>query len=179
MSDPKTNLAYLSLGSNIRPLENVKHALRLLAQQTRLLAVSTFWETEPVGCAGQPNYLNGAVIVETPLSAAALKEKVLRPIERQLGRVRGEDKNAPRTMDIDLIFFNRDTFRLGRRTIPSPEVLERAFVAIPLAEIAPDYIHPLTGQSLRTIARRFTAELQTMQKRADGAALLAEALSKT
>jgi len=176
MTSPKANLAYLSLGSNIHPLENVKRALRLLSRQTRLLAVSTFWETEPVGCTGQPNYLNGAAIVATPLSAAALKEDVLRPIERQLGRVRGDDKNAPRTMDIDLIFFNDDTFQLGRRAIPSPEVLERAFVAIPLAEIAPDYIHPLTGQSLQAIARQFAADLKTMQKRADGAALLAEAL---
>jgi 2-amino-4-hydroxy-6-hydroxymethyldihydropteridine diphosphokinase len=161
------NRAYLSLGSNIEPEVNLAAAVKLLAEQTRLKAVSSVWETLPLGPAGQPNYLNAAALVETALSAAALKEQVLKAIEQKLGRVRQGDKFGPRPIDLDIIFFNRDSLELGQRRIPDPEVLERAFVAIPLAEIDPGYIHPETGQSLADIAEGFKAALATMKPRPD------------
>lgn len=145
----------------------MKAAVELLAQQTRLVAVSSVWESLPLGTTSQPNFLNAAAIVETDLNAEQLKQQVLSRIEQRLGRVRQLDKNGPRPMDIDIMFFNRQIFELGQRHIPDPEVLERPFVAIPLAEIAPDYRHPETGQSLSNIAQGFAASLAAMQPRPD------------
>lgn len=159
------NRAYLSLGSNIEPVRNIKAALQLLAQQCTLLAVSTIWETEPLGLQEQANFLNGAVIIETELSAPELKALVLQRIEQVLGRVRGANKYAPRPIDLDIILFNDEVFEFEGYTIPSPEVLERSFVVIPLAEIAPDYIHPITGQTLQEIATGFEGETKQMLKR--------------
>ena len=146
------NKAYLSLGSNIEPERHLPEAVKRLAQYGQVRAASTVWETEPLGFADQPNFLNAVVLLETPLSAQALRAEALPALEAALGRVRTENKNAPRTIDIDLLLFNREVLQLGKRHIPNPEVQERPFVAIPLAEIAPDYIHPETGQTLRQMA---------------------------
>jgi 7,8-dihydro-6-hydroxymethylpterin-pyrophosphokinase len=81
--------------------------------------------------------------------------------------VRTENKNAPRTIDIDIMLFNDDVLHVGRRRIPDPEVLERPFVAIPLAEIAPDYVHPETGRSLTEIASQFDPVDAGMIRRED------------
>jgi 2-amino-4-hydroxy-6-hydroxymethyldihydropteridine diphosphokinase len=150
-----TNLAYLSFGSNINPRQNIPAALRLLSQHCRVLAVSTVWETAPVGFADQPNFLNGAVIIETSLSATALKSTVLAMIEQALGRQRTVNKNGPRPIDLDIILFNDAVIKEAGQRIPSPELLERDFVAVPLAELAPDYVHPETGQTLAEIADQF------------------------
>lgn len=159
------NRAYLSLGSNIEPVRNIKAALQLLAQQGTLLAVSTIWETEPLGFKEQANFLNGAAIIKTELSAPELKTQVLQQIEQALGRARGANKYAPRPIDLDIILFNDEVLEFEGYNIPSPEVLERSFVAIPLAEIDPDYVHPITGQTLQEIAISFEAEAKQMLKR--------------
>lgn len=164
------NTAYLSLGSNIEPELNIKMAVRLLACYTEVVAVSSVWETEPVGAVKQANYLNAAAIVRTPMQAEQLKERVLLAIEERLGRVRQPDKNAPRTIDIDIMLFNRQILDLGRRCVPDPELLTRPFVAIPLAEIAPAYIHPETKQTLEEIAASFS--------HSNGKMVLREAISR-
>ena len=161
------NLAYLSLGSNIEPERNLPAAVAQLAQFGRIRAVSTVWQTAPIGFTDQPDFLNAVVLLETPLSARALREQVIVQIEQNLNRVRTANKNAPRTIDIDIMLFNHDVLSLGRRRIPDPEVLERPFVAIPLAEIAPDYVHPETGQTLRQIAQRFDPVAVGMRPRDD------------
>jgi 2-amino-4-hydroxy-6-hydroxymethyldihydropteridine diphosphokinase len=159
------NTVYLSLGSNIEPEENMVAAVKLLAQLTHLIAVSPVWETKPIGLTNQPNFLNAAAVIETELDAAAFMEKVAYRIEQKLGRVRQANKNAPRTIDIDLILFNHQIFELNHHHIPSPELLERPFVAIPLAYIAPDVRHPETGQTLQNIAKSFDVALDDMQLR--------------
>lgn len=160
------NRAYLSLGSNIEPAINLVKAVKILAKETWLVAVSSVWETSPLGTTDQPNYLNAAAIVDTQLTAEQLKHDI-RKIEYGLGRVRQLDKFAPRPIDIDIILFNQQIFTLGRRQIPDPELLERSFVAIPLAEIAPTYIHPETGQTLYQIAQAFPLGEHDMQLRPD------------
>jgi 2-amino-4-hydroxy-6-hydroxymethyldihydropteridine diphosphokinase len=168
MTDAATpNLAYLSLGSNIEPERNLPAAVDQLAEFGRIRAVSAVWQTTPIGFTDQPDFLNAVVLLETPLSARALREQVIAQIERSLNRVRTADKNAPRTIDIDIMLFNHDVLSLGGRRIPDPEVLERPFVAIPLAEIAPDYVHPETGQTLEQIARRFDPVAVGMRPRND------------
>ena len=147
--------AYLSLGSNIEPENNLPAAVRELGRFGRVLQVSRVWQSIPVGGPGQPDYLNAALLLETALSAIDLKAKAIATVEARLGRMRSTDRNAPRTIDIDIMLFDREQLRLGDRNIPDQEVLERPFVAIPLAEITPGYIHPVTGESLAEIASRF------------------------
>jgi 2-amino-4-hydroxy-6-hydroxymethyldihydropteridine diphosphokinase len=111
------------------------------------------YETAPVGKTDQPNFLNAAVQMETELSAAALKDEVLRAIEQELGRVLTQNKNAPRTIDLDISLFNDEVLDAGNRHIPDPEIVQRAYLAWPLADLAPDYRHPETGQTLLQIAQ--------------------------
>jgi 2-amino-4-hydroxy-6-hydroxymethyldihydropteridine diphosphokinase len=161
------NRAYLSLGSNIEPERNLPAAVELLRGYGRVSAVSTVWETPPLGSAEQANFLNAVLLLETELSAQKLREKAIPAIEAELGRVRTADKNAARTIDLDIMLFNEAGLQLGRRHIPDPEILERPFVAIPLAEIAPGYVHPETGQTLRAIAAQFDPLASGMKKRED------------
>jgi GTP cyclohydrolase IA len=162
-----TNDVYLSLGANVEPEANLKRALELLAELTRLVAVSSAWQTKPLGMPDQPDFLNAAAVVKTDMGPARLKREVLGRIERRLGRVREGNKSGPRPIDIDIMFFNREILRIGSRPIPHPEVLERAFVAVPLAEVAPDYRHPETGQTLREIAQGFRIDDTEMRLRPD------------
>ena len=173
------NTAYLSLGSNIEPETNIKSAVELLARHTKLLAVSSVWETKPVGFTKQANFLNAAAIVQTKLPAQQLKERALRKIEKLLGRVRQANKNAPRSIDIDIMLFNRQIFTMGHRHIPDPEILERPFVALPLAEIAPDYVHPETGQTLKEIAESFNVSNEDMFLREDVSRVLAHFVQRS
>jgi 2-amino-4-hydroxy-6-hydroxymethyldihydropteridine diphosphokinase len=161
------NTAYLGLGSNINPVENIKAALHMLAGLTEVVAVSSIWETRPVGLSGQNNFLNGAAIIKTDLTASQLKQNILYPIEQKLGRIRHLDKNAPRTIDLDLVLFNRECFVLGQNIIPDPDIYQRAFLAISLAEIAPDYVHPTSGETLQAIAARFIVAPDEMRLRSD------------
>ena len=159
--------ALLSLGSNIEPEKNLPAAVRALERHGRVLRISGVWQSPPAGGAGQPDYLNSAIWLETPLSAEELKKNAIAEVETALGRIRDIDRNGPRTIDIDIMFFDHERLRVGRRAIPDPEVLERPFVAIPLAEIAPDYIHPETGETLAGIAARFDPQAAGMRLRPD------------
>jgi 2-amino-4-hydroxy-6-hydroxymethyldihydropteridine diphosphokinase len=137
--------AYLSLGSNIQPEINLPKAIELLYGYGQILKISSAWETEAVGSDG-PNYLNACVLFTTPFVPIELKEQVLRPIEAKLGRIRSKDKNAPRTMDIDIIIFDEQSC--------NDKFWKLAFVVVPLAEIYPKFQNPLTQESIiETVAR--------------------------
>ena len=168
------NQVYLDLGSNIEPERNFTAAVKLLAKLSTLVAVSSVWETRPIGMPELPNFLNAGVVVETELSAAEFKQMVIRNIERALARTRTKNKNAPRTIDIDIILFNSDIFELDGRHIPNKELVERPFVAVSLAEIAPAYRHPETGQTLLEIAQSFDLADGDMLPRPDVSELLVE-----
>ncbi|HQJ12434.1 MAG TPA: 2-amino-4-hydroxy-6-hydroxymethyldihydropteridine diphosphokinase [Anaerolineae bacterium] len=144
--------AFIALGSNIAPERALPEAVRRLAKVCRVLAVSPVYETAPVGKTDQPNFLNAAALIETDLPAADLKAQ-LQVIERELGRVRTTDKNAPRTIDLDIALYNEAVFDLGARHIPDPDLLRYSHIAAPLADLAPDLRHPETGQTLAEIAR--------------------------
>ncbi len=168
MAEPIVNRAYLALGSNIRPEDNLPAAARKLTRHGRVLAVSRVWEFPPVGDTAQANYLNTAVLLETPLSAGELRHGPIAEIERTLHRIRDpKNKNAPRTIDIDIVLFNREILRIGHRQIPDPEILKRAFIAIPLSEIDPGYLHPEHGVTLKEIAQALQASAATMKLRPD------------
>jgi 2-amino-4-hydroxy-6-hydroxymethyldihydropteridine diphosphokinase len=134
----------LLLGSNIQPEKNLSLAARLLQEQVTLLQVSSVWESHAVGSDGA-NFLNVALLACTPLQAQALKQRVLHPIEAQLGRVRSVDKNAARTIDLDILLFDGQLL--------DHNLWQYAFRAVPLAEILPDYASE-TGESLKSAALR-------------------------
>ena len=123
----------------------------------RLVAVSPVYETTPVGSTEQPNFLNAAALVETDLAAAELKIQALQVIEGQLGRVRTEDKNAPRTIDLDIALFGDQVLDLGPRHIPDPDILRYPHIAVPLADLAPTMRHPEDGRTLLEIAESLPA----------------------
>ncbi len=153
------NCVYILLGSNIDKERNLPQAVRLLAQLERVAAVSSVYETAPVGLEDQPHFLNAAIQVETELSAAVFRRQILTQIERLLGRVRTDDKNAPRTIDADMILFNDAVFDLDKtHRIPDPDLLQFPHVAVPIAELAPDLMHPETGERLGYIAARLAGE---------------------
>lgn len=152
-----THQVYVSLGSNIEAEQNLAAAVKLLAATGGLRALSPVYETVPVGLRDQPNFLNAAALVETQLGAERFKVEILAGIERALGRVRTADKNAPRTIDADIALFDLDIFELGHRHIPDPDLLKFPHVAVPLADLAPDLIHPETGETLAQIAERLSA----------------------
>ena len=147
------NCAYILLGSNIDKEHNLPEAVRLLASFDHVVAVSSVYETAPVGLEDQPHFFNAAVQVQTDLTAAAFRRQVLAKIEHILGRVRTEDKNAPRTIDADMILFNDEVFELDEtHHIPDPELRQFPHVAVPIAELAPDLIHPESGERLAYMA---------------------------
>lgn len=162
------SVAYLSIGSNVDKEHNVPACVRLLAEHGRLLAISPVYETAPVGNADDPTFFNAAVALETSLDPVALRTQVIRPIEEQLGRHRTADPNAPRSIDVDISLFNETVLQQGKRRIPDPDILLYPHVAVPLADIAPAYRHPETGETLAEIARRVLASSdQTAVRRDD------------
>ncbi|MCP3678218.1 MAG: 2-amino-4-hydroxy-6-hydroxymethyldihydropteridine diphosphokinase [Deltaproteobacteria bacterium] len=148
------NEAYISIGSNIDKRTNILAALRWVRKLCTVVDVSSVYETTPVGCRHKESFFNAAVVVQTPLLPGQLKRSVLNVIEFRLRRRRSGDKNAPRTIDLDISLFNDSVLIMGHRRIPDPEISRFVHIAIPLAEIAPYYIHPTTGEPLTVIATR-------------------------
>jgi 2-amino-4-hydroxy-6-hydroxymethyldihydropteridine diphosphokinase len=99
------------------------------------------------------NYLNAIIVCDTPSEAERLKNDILVPIENRLGRTRDPESEVP--IDLDIILFNDAQFQLGKRQIPAPDIYERAYVAVPLADVAPELSHPATGEMFQQIAERF------------------------
>ena len=149
--------AFVGVGSNIEPEVNVVEGLRRLGAATRLAAVSTFYRTAPLGAPGAPAFANGVVRVETELEPRALQFEVLRGIEAVLGRVRGADRNAPRELDLDLLLWGEAVVCEPDFRLPAPELLERAFVALPLLELAPGLVLPGDGRSLAEVSSGMSA----------------------
>jgi 2-amino-4-hydroxy-6-hydroxymethyldihydropteridine diphosphokinase len=135
--------AYLNIGSNIEPRRNLPQAIRLLRQHGQVKAISNAWQSHAFGSNG-PDFLNACILFLTPLEARDLKGQVIRPIEAELGRVRGPDKYAPRTIDIDIILFDDEPFGW--------EFWSNAFIVVPLADLLPDFHHPLNYEKLAQVA---------------------------
>jgi 2-amino-4-hydroxy-6-hydroxymethyldihydropteridine diphosphokinase len=116
------HVVYVAVGSNIDPERNIPEALRRLAENVTVGATSRFYRTEPLGRPGQPPFLNGVVRVRTALDAEILKFKVLRGIEKALGRERTADTYAPRTIDLDILLFDTAMIERPGLRIPDPDI---------------------------------------------------------
>jgi len=142
--------AYLSAGSNLGDKKaNLEYALDSLKQEGTVLQVSSFFETEPVGFLDQPWFLNLAIELETPLQPYGLL-RLCQNIETSRGRVR-IFPNAPRTLDLDILFYGDVLVDEEDLVIPHPRLQDRKFVLAPLAQIAPDLLHPILNKSIRSL----------------------------
>ena len=144
------SLVYLSLGSNVGDRErHLREALSRLQSEGRILSVSSFYETEPVEFADQAWFLNCAAALETAECPQALMKNLL-AIEQDMGRRRTR-KKGPRTIDLDILMFGDTVIDTPELTIPHPSMQRRRFVLEPLAEIAPQALHPVSNKTVRQL----------------------------
>lgn len=153
---------YLSLGSNLGDREaNLRTAVEKLKQIGNPIAVSSFYETEPVEVTSQPWFLNCAVKLDTEKMPRQLIAAIL-ALEQEMGRQR-KQKKGPRTIDIDILLFGSSIIEIPSLTIPHPKLHERRFVLEPLTEIAPDARHPVFKRTIRELRDALSAG-QTVRK---------------
>lgn len=142
--------ALIALGSNLGDREaHLRFAVEKLAALGKVRAVSSFHDTAPVGYADQGRFLNAAAALETELEPQALMRELLR-IEAERGRER-RIRNGPRTLDLDLLMYGDLVMDVPGLTLPHPRLHERLFVLAPLAEIAPESVHPRLKRSVRKL----------------------------
>ncbi len=153
--------AFIGLGSNLGDREaQIRRAIEELRRVPRTMCarVSSLYDTAPVGDVDQPRFLNAVAWVETDLSPGELLWNLLL-IEQRLGRVRVKSKRwGPRTIDLDLLFYGDVVLAEPGLTLPHPEAHQRAFVLLPLAELEPDYVHPVSGETVAAMLQRVPKE---------------------
>ncbi len=155
---PDRYTAAIALGSNLPssfggPEQNLLEAVERIRPLGRVLALSSFLITAPVGYTAQPDFVNAALLLETALAPVELLRALL-TIERAMGRVReGVPAKGPRIIDLDLIFVDDLLIAAPELALPHPAMAERAFVLTPLVEIAPDWMHPALHQTVSELVQ--------------------------
>lgn len=147
--------AFVALGSNLGDRQgNLNRAIELLQQHgVEVLKVSTFIETEPYGVTDQPRFLNGACMVKTELSPLELL-RLLLSVEKEMGRVRLRHWGE-RNIDLDLLLYEGVIMDTEELRLPHPDMANRDFVMLPLAELAPSLIHPVLQKTMQELAEKF------------------------
>jgi len=167
IADFKPVNVYLGLGSNLGDRQhNLNMALELLSQRAKVVKVSSTYDTEPVGNPDQPRFLNLVARIQTRLAPLELLT-LTQGIEAKLGRTK-DKPNAPRPLDIDILFYGDQIVKNRQLIIPHPRIEERAFVLVPLTEIAPKLIHPVSGKSAEKMLAELKQGVQGIFKLSDG-----------
>lgn len=164
--------AYVGVGSNLHdPAQQVEHALQALdsLDRTRVIARSSLYQSAPWGGVAQPDFINAVAQVDTDLDARVLMDSLLN-IERTFGRQRDRVRNGPRVIDLDLLWYDDVTMNQPELQLPHPRLRERAFVLVPLAEIAPQF--ELIGTSVNQLLRNLAAADLGAVRRFDGQATM-------
>ena len=158
------NKVYLLIGGNMGDrMANLQMARHYLDQEAgKLMQLSAVYETEAWGFNDQPAFLNQAILLHTQLSATILMETLLN-IEIKMGRKRTVPL-GPRTIDLDIIYFNEEVIDNNMLTIPHPRLADRKFVLLPISEIAPNYIHPLFQKNNATLLKECGDSLAVYKK---------------
>lgn len=142
MAEGRPQRVFVSVGSNIEPARNITRGLRELGRYVRLVGVSCFYRTPAIDRPEQPDYLNGVVEIETSLAPLALRDEVLHPVEEAAGRIRTEDRYAPRTLDLDILCHGEELVELPGLRLPDPDIAERPFLAAALLDLDPELTLP-------------------------------------
>jgi len=147
----------ISMGSNLSARRHLASALESLRRRFEVVSTSRVYRSPAVGSADSPPFYNLAVQIVTELPPMTLKLEALRPIEASQGRIRSADRNAPRTLDLDITLCGDLVIDdpENRLWIPDPEILTRPHVAFPLADVVPLFVHPVVGRSVAQIAADF------------------------
>jgi 2-amino-4-hydroxy-6-hydroxymethyldihydropteridine diphosphokinase len=147
---------FIAFGSNLGDRQaNLRTAIDLLPNSVEILKGSSIYETPPWGYADQPSFLNQVIEVSTTLRPVCLLRK-LKHIERKIGRKK-TFRYGPRLIDLDILFYGERVIHRRKLQIPHPRLHERAFVLVPLAEIAPNFVHPVLNQTVQTLLSRVDA----------------------
>ena len=154
---------FIALGSNLGNREDsVKTALELLKKKVRLLKVSSTYETEPMYVEDQNWFLNCVAKVETDLPPRKLLG-YLKDTERRMGRQTGV-RYGPRIIDLDILFYGEEVVRQNDLEIPHPKIQERPFVLVPLAEIEPNYVHPIQQKTALKLLSELKSEKHIIKR---------------
>nr|MEE4269034.1 2-amino-4-hydroxy-6-hydroxymethyldihydropteridine diphosphokinase [Candidatus Krumholzibacteria bacterium] len=151
-------IAYLLVGSNVDKETCYPAAFLKIASLGEVLAVSPVYETEPVRMIGAPDFFNGALKLRTELDPETFKSRLITDVEEPLGRRRqGTGPIRPRTIDVDIALWDDLVGTIAGRQVPDPDLLTCIHAARPMADIAPDLRHPVTGQTMAAIAEQLTS----------------------
>lgn len=145
--------AYIAIGANVDPEENILNGLERLNRLATVTRVSRFYRTEPIGRRDQPDFLNGICEIRTAMPPRFLKFNALRRIERACGRLRTLDRNAPRPLDLDILLYGQRILDEPDLVIPDPELRARPFLFVPLLELAGNIRPPGAHIDLATICK--------------------------
>jgi dihydroneopterin aldolase/2-amino-4-hydroxy-6-hydroxymethyldihydropteridine diphosphokinase len=150
MNTKVTNV-FIGVGSNIDPEQNIADAISRLSMHVDITGISTFYWNKPLFGMDQDDYLNGVWRIRTSDSPKNIKQNVLNNVEQELCRNRTHDRNAPRTVDLDLLLFGDLVVTKNGLTLPDPDIYTRSFVAFPLSELDPDLVIPDTDMHISAV----------------------------